>query len=170
MAWTSKRLPLPDKDALFARADLQFHELRHGGASYEGRVFLNRTDVTLRTPTRLQEGYGGSLYVFGHPHCWGDAGHCEVPPGPLHGFDHRDPHHLVPQLHVLDVTEAVRRLLEGRSRSVTVTVLPVTREKGRRRIDDSQLRFERLALVTYDHPSAAEPESLVALAARDTHA
>jgi len=152
MAYTSRRLPLPlhDNGVPFARVDLQFHELDHGGDSYEGRIFFNRPDADLRTAKELGEGYAGSLYVFGHPHCWGDPGHCSVPPGPLHGFDHRTPHQLVPQLHVVEVTDAVQRLVESRARTVTVTVLPVVRRGRRRRVDDSQLRFARLSLVSYD--------------------
>jgi hypothetical protein len=150
MAYTSQPLPLPLHGVPFARADLHFHDLSHGGPSYEGRIFFNRPDADLRTPKQLGDGYAGSIFVFGHPHCWGDPGHCSVPPGPLHGYDHRTPHQLVPQLHVVKVTEAVRRLVESDARTVTVTVLPVVRRGRRRRIDHEILGFSRLALVTYD--------------------
>jgi hypothetical protein len=154
MAYTSKRIPLPlfDNGVPFARADLQFHDLDHSGDSFEGRVFLNNPEATLKTPKEAGDGYAGSLYVFGHPHCWGDAGHCEVPPGPLHGFDDRRPHHLVPQLHVLEVTEVIRGLVEGRSKSFTVTVLAIVRGSGPSsyKVEDAQLRFGHLSLVTYD--------------------
>jgi hypothetical protein len=95
-------------------------------------------------------GYAGSLYVFGHAHCWGDPGHCDVPPGPLHGHDSRPPHQLARQLHVVEVTEAIRRLAEGRARTFTVTVLPIVREEGKPRVESALLDFERLTLVTYD--------------------
>jgi hypothetical protein len=152
MAYTSQPLPLPlhDNGVPFARADLRFDDLSHGGDSYEGRIFFNRPDADPRTPKRLGDGYAGSLYVFGHPHCWGDPGHCAVPPGPLHGFDDRTPHPLVPQLHVVEVTDAIRRLVESDARTVTVTVLPVIRRGRRRRVDHSLLSFGRLSLVTYD--------------------
>ena len=152
MSYTSKRLPLPlhDNGVPFARADLQFHALDHSVDSYEGRVFLNNPKATVDTPREEGDGYAGSLYVFGHPHCWGDAGHCTVPPGPLHGYDDRRPHHLTPQLHVLDVTHALRRLVEGRGRTVTVTVLPVVRKGRRYSLAEDRLRFGHLELVTYD--------------------
>jgi hypothetical protein len=152
MRYSSKRLPLPlhDNGVAFARADLRFVDIEHNGDSFEGRIFFNRPQANLGTPTRTADGYAGSLYVFGHPHCWGDPGHCSVPSGPLHGFDDRPPHHLVPQLHVVDVTEAIRALVDRKAKTVAVTVLPIVRSKARRRIDDRQLRFSRLELVTYD--------------------
>lgn len=149
-AYQSQRLALPAAaTAPFSRADLRFLDVDHGGDSFEGRIFFNQPDADLKTKTTLEAGYAGSLYVFGHPHCWGDAGHCAVPPGPLHGYDRRAPHHLVPQLHVVRVTKAVERLIEREAKTVTVTVLPVVRKGRRRRVDAELLRFARLELVTY---------------------
>ncbi len=142
-------LPRHEDGTPFVRVDLRFLEVAHD-ASFEGRIFFNQPDAGLRTPTRIERGYAGSLYVFGHPHCWGDAGHCSAPSGPLHGYDDRLPHHLVPQLHVVEVTDIVRRLLEARAKVATVTVLPLVRRKGRRRIVNELLRFSRLELVSYD--------------------
>jgi hypothetical protein len=152
MPYTSSTLPLPrhDNGVPFQRADLRFHDLHHDGDSYEGRIYLNQPDASLRTPKTLTAGYAGSLYIFGHPHCWGDAGHCEAPSGPLHGYDNRRPHHLVPQLHVVEITDAIRHLLETDAQAVTVTVLPVVRRGSRRSVQHDQLRFSRLELVTYD--------------------
>jgi hypothetical protein len=146
-----QQIPLPiESGGAFARADLRFLDLDHSSESYEGRIFFNRPDADLKTATRPEEGYAGSLYVFGHPHCWGDEGHCAVPPGPLHGYDHRVPHHLVPQVHVVQVTDAVRGLLEQKVTAATVSVLPIVRRGRRRRIAEDLLRFSRLELVTYD--------------------
>jgi hypothetical protein len=152
MSFVSKGLPLPlhDSGVPFQRADLLFHDVDHSGESYEARIYVNNRSATLRTGRERGDGYAGSFYIFGHPHCWGDAGHCDAPPGPLHGFDHRQPHHLVPQLHTVDVTEAIQQLTETRAQTVTVTVLPVIRRGKRSRVDDSLLRFTRLDLVTYD--------------------
>jgi hypothetical protein len=113
-------------------------------------VFFNNPKADPGTPKEAADGYAGSFYIFGHPHCWGDAGHCTVPPGPLHGYDDRRPHHLIPYTMNLDVTDAVRLLTEGRGQTFTVTVLPVVRKGRRYRVDDAQLRFEHLSLVTYD--------------------
>jgi hypothetical protein len=152
MPYTSLPLPLPpDANGVpFTRADLRFIDVAHGGESFEGRIFLNNPEASLRTPTTIEAGYAGSLYVFGHPHCWGDDGHCMVTPGPLHGFDDRYPHHLVPQLHEVDVTDAIRALIARGTTEITVTVLPVIRRAGRRRLDDTQLRFVQLELASYD--------------------
>jgi len=152
MPYTSKRiaLPLHDNGVPFARADLQFHQVAHGGVSFEGRVFLNNPKASLATPREPGDGYAGSIYIFGHPHCWGDPGHCAVPPGRLHGYDDRRSHHLLGQLHLLEVTDLMRTLVEGRSKTFTVTVLPVVRTGKKYKIDEQALRFEHLSLVTYD--------------------
>lgn len=146
----SQRIPLPTEHGTnFARADLRFLGVDHSGESFEGRIYLNRADAELKTPTVAEEGYAGSMYVLGHPHCWGDPGHCAVPPGPLHGHDHRTPHHLLPQLHVVRVTDAIKALIERDAKTVTVTVLPVVRKGARHRVRDELLSFKRLELVTY---------------------
>jgi hypothetical protein len=152
MPYTSEPIALPsDANGVpFKRVDLRFIDVDHGGDSFEGRIFFNQPDASLRTAKSGAAGYAGSLYVFGHPHCWGDAGHCDLPPGPLHGFDHRYPHHLVPQIHEVEVTEAVRALVAAGISEVTVTVVPVVRRGGRRRVDERQLRFSELRLVSYD--------------------
>jgi hypothetical protein len=154
MGYTSAALPLPRhaNGVPFTRADLRFHSVRHDVDSYEGYIYLNRRDASLQTPQTVAHGYAGSLYIFGHPNCWGDAGHCDVPPGPLHGYDNRRPHHLVPQLHIVEVTDAIRYLIDTLPdvETVTVTVLPVVRSGRRRRVRHELLRFARLELVTYD--------------------
>lgn len=152
MSYTSAELQLPqDENGIkFARADLRFLGVDHGGESYEGRIFLNNPGAALDTPADDQHGYAGSIYIFGHGHCWGDEGHCSVPPGPLHGFDDRDPHHLVPEIHEVDVTRAMRRLVDAETRTATVTVVPIVRRGGTPELDDQQLEFAELQLVTYD--------------------
>lgn len=145
-------LPLPrhDNGVPFKRVDLEFHDLDHRGPSYEGRIFLNAPDAGLDRALDLAAGYAGSLWVFGHEHCWGDEGHCVPPSGPLHGYDSRPPHHLLGQIHVVDVTPAIELLMAGSRRRFTVTVVPVVRDADGERVDDGVLSFARLTLVTYD--------------------
>lgn len=152
MPYTSTPLPLPvpANGVDFVRVDLRFVDVDQSGESFEGRVFLNQPDAGLGTPRDLEHGYVGSIYVFGHPHCWGDEGHCSLPPGPLHGFDSRRPHHLVPQIHELEITATAKALLSGDAGSVTATVVPIVRHQGGLRVDESQLRFASLQLVSYE--------------------
>lgn len=152
MPYASAVLQLPrDENGIdFARADLRFLGVDHSRESYEGRIFLNNPGANLGTPADDEHGYAGSIYIFGHGHCWGDVGHCSVPPGPLHGFDNRDPHHLVREIHEVDVTCAIRRLVAGGTLNATVTVVPIVRRGGAPEVDDEQLDFSELQLVTYD--------------------
>ena len=128
--YISEPLPVPRhaNGVPFARADLEFHGVRHRGPTFEGRVFVNVADAGMATPKESAAGYAGSIWIFGHDHCWGDAGHCVAPPGPLHGYDARPAHPLLPQTHVLRVTSAVRALVDAGEREFTVTVVPVVRD------------------------------------------
>lgn len=131
----------------FYRADLHFHRVEHRGDSYEGRVFFNQPEADPDTPAEAEQGYAGSFYVFGHGPCFGDEGHCEVPAGPIHPFDYRPPHQLNPQLMVVTVTDALRRLVEGGHSEFQVSVVPVV---GPGEPAEDALHFEELSLVTYD--------------------
>ena len=151
MPYTSAELALPISDGTdFYRVDLRFLDVDHSGESFEGRVFFNNPGAGIGTPLDASDGYAGSLYVFAHPHCWGDEGHCSVPPGPLHGFDDRAPHHLVPQIHELEVTDTVRALIAAGARTASATVLPIVRRDGEEQLDEAQLRFSELQLVSYE--------------------
>ena len=140
-------VPVWEDQPDFYRADLHFHRIEHRGDSYEGRIFFNATDAGPETPTTPEAGYAGSFYVFGHGPCFGDEGHCEVPQGPIHPFDYRPPHPLNPQLMVVTVTEALRRVIEGGHSEFQVTVVPVV---GPDEAAGDVLRFTQLSLVTYD--------------------
>ncbi len=142
--WTSQPLPVPrHPDAPYAHAELEFEDLRHDGPSYYVLVYLDRPDADESTGRDVPE-FAGGFSVFAHGRCWGDLGHCDIPQGPLHSFDHRSPHPLTPITVTVDVTAALRRV-EGDSVTVTALALPTP---GAER--DDLLRFARLTLVTYD--------------------
>jgi hypothetical protein len=140
-------VPVWEGQPRFERADLQFHRVEHRGDSYEGRVFFDAADASPSTPLETDAGYAGSFYVFGHGPCFGDEGHCEVPSGPIHPFDYRPPHALNPQLMVVTVTDALRRVIDAGKSETKVTVVPTNPRGGD--LGDI-LHFERLSLVTYD--------------------
>jgi hypothetical protein len=65
--FASVPIPLgPDGGADFARADITVEGLDHGDGSYEVRVFLNNPDADPATPLTAEEGYAGSVYVYGY--------------------------------------------------------------------------------------------------------
>jgi tyrosinase len=142
-------IPAREEEADFARADLEFYGVDHSGSSFEARVFLNNPEANETTPREKEVGYAGSFYIFGHGGCFGDAGHCDVPEGPSDPFDRRSPHPLTPQKRTVVVTEALKRLRETADGDLTVTVVPVASDSPVNAEDDL-LRFEQLALITYD--------------------
>lgn len=130
----------------FTRADIEFHGLGHGGASYQGRVFLNLPDADESTSHEVRE-YAGAFHIFGHGGCLGDAGHCDV--RPRRAFDPRPAHPLTPAKKVVIATDAVRfALAEGAP--LTVTIVPVlmstTPLVG---VPDELVSLDRVQIVTY---------------------
>ena len=86
--------PLRFTGGRFTRADLVFTGVDHSGGSYEVLVFLNNTAATDTTPHNIEQGYGGRFVIFGHGGCYGDVGHCDVPPA-RPPDDLRSPHPFV---------------------------------------------------------------------------
>jgi hypothetical protein len=116
-------LPLEDD---VSRVDIEFEQVDHSGASYEGRVFLNNPEADENTDPSPENGYAGSFLIFGHGGCFGDEGHCEVgpEPRPVDPYDPRRSHPLLPVEMSVVATEAVRRAA-SEGGDITVSVVPV---------------------------------------------
>jgi tyrosinase len=137
-----------------SRADLELHDVEHDGASYTGRVFLawsadgDRPDAD--TPRDAEHGYAGAFHIFGHGGCYGDEGHCDVVARRAH--DPRPAHSLTPALKTVVVTDALRRLLDGRNASrqeITVTIVPVVTSLNPKCGPEDVARFSSVRLLTY---------------------
>jgi tyrosinase len=120
--YTSETLNVGALDLAATRADIEFHHVDHGGASYEGRVYLNNPDADENTPQTAEAGYAGSYHIFGHGGCLGDAGHCDVEP--RRWYDPRPAHQLTPAKKVVIATDAVKYAIKKGDRA-TVTVVPI---------------------------------------------
>jgi hypothetical protein len=142
--WTSDPLPISPHEVPFADADLEFEGLRHDGPSFSVYLYFNNPEVDGEAG-EAGEGFIGRFQVFAHGDCWGDAGHCKVPEGPIHAFDTRPPHPLTPINITIDCAEALRAL--GDSEEATVTALAYSLDPEKK---EEPLKFERLTLVTYD--------------------
>jgi tyrosinase len=145
-------LAFPGEDGVipFTRADLVFTGLRHGGSSYEVRLFLNNLGATADTPRTPEERYAGRFNIFGHGGCYGDEGHCEVPES-VEPEDLRPPHPLTPINTFVTITPALRAVLDGGGALATVTLVPIamTPRKADRKPAPELLKFEDVTLQTY---------------------
>jgi hypothetical protein len=133
-----------DVGAAYRRADLVFDGVDHSGRSYSLRVFFNNPAATVNTGLSAEDGYAGSVYVFGHGGCFGDQGHCDVPME-RQPFDLRPPHQLTPAKMWLEVTDAIGRVAQVEE-SLVITVVPVVAGEA---AADAPLPFQRVSLVTY---------------------
>ena len=142
--FVSKTIGLTSADigARYNRADLIFDGVDHSGASFALRVFFNNPAATAETGRSAENGYVGSVYVFGHGGCFGDEGHCDVPTE-RRPFDVRPPHQLTPARMWIQVTDALRQLAQHEDR-LTITVVHMATAQA-----DGPMPFEKVSLVTY---------------------
>jgi hypothetical protein len=136
------------------RADLEFDGIDHSSASYEGRVFINNPRATYVTGKKAENGYVGSLYVFGHGGCFGDIGHCDVH-GERRPYDFRSAHQLTPIKKRLIITESLFRRIKNKDELI-VTIVPVL-PKGMMMTNikhpEDVIKLNSISLITYDSPS-----------------
>ena len=105
------RLVYGQLETPLARADLQLMGLRHGGASYEGRIFNNNISADQSTEPTLDNGYAGHFFVFGHGGCFGDPGPCDIVE--RRPFDPRPPHPLTPMTKTVPITGALKHIFNS---------------------------------------------------------
>jgi tyrosinase len=141
--WESAELEIPAGEGEFSSASLSFEDIRSDGPSFTVYVYFDNPQVD-EGAGESGEGFVGRIRVFGHGECWGDAGHCDLPQGPVHSFDVRRPHPLTPIDLSLDCTEALRRIEKD---TVRVTTLAVSADPE---AEGDFFRFAGLSLVTYD--------------------
>jgi hypothetical protein len=144
--FVSKPIGLTSADigATYNRADLIFDGVDHSGASFALRVFFNNPAATAETGRSAENGYVGSVYVFGHGGCFGDEGHCDVPTE-RRPFDVRPPHQLTPARMWIQVTDALRQLGQHEE-GLTITVVHMAAGHAD---EDSPVPFQKISLVTY---------------------
>jgi hypothetical protein len=146
--YVSPKIRLDQIKPDFKRADIQFHDIDHSGASFEARVFLNNPKANEKTAKTPARGYAGSFHIFGHGGCWGDPGHCEV--REQRAYDPRPGHPMTPGRKTLIATEAIRRVLKkGEKGEVTITVVPVVTAATEKCDTEHVLHFKRLSIVSY---------------------
>lgn len=133
--------------AAIPQVELRFHKVKHPKSSFEIRVFLNQPDANAATPIENNPHYAGSMFVFGHGECGGDAGHCEPPAAPRGAFDLRPPHHLTPMELSLDASEAVAALAKTGAAQSGITVTLVAVDHKGRQIDKPGIDFESISLA-----------------------
>lgn len=135
----------------FYRADIEIHNVDCSVPSYEGRIFLNNPNANQKTEPILKNGYVGSYNIFGHAGCYGDIGHCDLPPGDRM-YDFRPSHHLKPIYKRVVITDALKKLGKNTDK-FTITIVPVipgltADNSGSYRED--MVKFEKIGIITYD--------------------
>ncbi|MGH3824076.1 MAG: hypothetical protein ACRDRA_14790 [Pseudonocardiaceae bacterium] len=145
--YTSSEMDLGLLDSDFSRADIEFHEVDHSGASFEARIFLNNPEADDQTELTPETGYAGSFHIFGHGGCFGDdEEHCVATP--RSPYDPRPAHPLSRARKVVIATEAIRRAREYGT-TVTITVVPIITSMTDKSSRHNVLQFEKIVIVSY---------------------
>jgi len=143
-----RTLPVDQLPAQFSRADIEFIGIDHSGASYEARVYINNPNADANTPPTEANGYAGSYYIFGHGGCFGDVGHCDIPPK-QDSFDIRPSHPLEPIRKVVIATDAIKNAAAQGSQ-INVTVVPVILSWTDKTVLTDVMKFDHINVITYD--------------------
>jgi tyrosinase len=130
----------------FKRADIEFGDVDHSGASYEGRVFLNNPKANEATPLTEASGYAGTFHIFGHGGCFGDEGHCHM--RQPRAYDPRPGNPLTPARKVVIATEAIRRARKA-GPQLTVTVVPVITGATKKCDLEDVIKLKRILIPVY---------------------
>jgi hypothetical protein len=123
------------------RADIVVCGLEHGGPSFEVRTFLNNPTADARTDPTTDNGYAGSIYVYGYGQ-------------PLErargGIAESDAQPRMPKTRSIIATEAVRAAAAA-GPQVSVTLVPVASD-----IPEPDVDLDRVgvSVVLVDEPPA----------------
>ncbi|WP_156441084.1 tyrosinase family protein [Burkholderia sp. ABCPW 14] len=146
--FTSAPIKIGTQARHFKHAEIRLHWVPQLPRSCFVRAFLNLPGADASTPIRDNEHYAGYLAIFGHGECYGGPGHCDLPPARTRAFDQRTRNHNTPRNHRLDVTAAVRKMLErAPDQELRITLLVIGADY---REDKELLRLEGVSLNLLD--------------------
>ena len=139
-------LPLDVPTGPFRRATIEFVKVTPPVSSFIVHMYLDHPDATLETAKTIDEGYAGAVPLFGHGHCLGGPGHCDLPhrrPG-----DVRLPHHLEPFDTTVDVSFVLAAVLGRDTTPESIDVSLLAEQQSGETGDIHEFAFESISLVT----------------------
>ncbi|HLK37624.1 MAG TPA: tyrosinase family protein [Polyangiaceae bacterium] len=145
------RVDLPGAGDKAIAGSLVFQGMAKTKESYEVRVFLNEDGPTTETSMAGNPHYAGTVWLFGHGECIGDLGHCDKPLE-RRDFDQRPPHHLSPHDLRMDVSAALKSVVDP---AAPLRVTMVVLDSAGRAAAAPDFGFEGLALELDDSAPSA---------------
>lgn len=142
--WVSQPLAVTVPRDRLSRLDLAFEGLRRDLGSLTVFVFLNDADVPADAG-RAHPSFAAAFSLFAANGCWGGEGHCDFARDAVSVFDRRPQHHLRPITVNLDVTDAVRRLDDPSSLTVTLHAARLAEPQA----DSGVITFDALTVLAY---------------------
>jgi hypothetical protein len=135
----------PDK---INSVELEFKDLDISKESCEARIFLNNTSANHNTKKTVDNGYVGSLHVFGHGStCYGGPGHCKVQER-TSMYDLRQDHHLKPYDEFLDITDGFKKIFK-KGEPIRITIVPILMSRDEMTDMENVLKFKEPYIHVY---------------------
>ena len=146
----AKEIRLGLVEAGFARAQLEFLQLRPPKDSYEIRAYLENPHCDEKTGYE-DESFGGRLFLFGHGVCHGAPGHCNPDLARRDEYDKRPKHPLRHQhtKYVIDCTRGLRRYIGRKHTIPELNVYLLVLDENGQVVSPETVKYAGCALRTY---------------------
>ncbi len=116
----------------FDAAIIEFHNVGHPlDGTREMRVFINQPDADAGTPTEGNDHYAGSRILLGKSMCYGEDGHCALPPA-REKFDRRARPQMKPIKIYMNVTKTMKipAVVAAETNRTLVTIVVVDQDEN----------------------------------------
>ena len=131
----------------FKQAYLEIYGLNHLRPSYTAWVFFGKNLPLPKEITPQEDGFAGTMAVFGHSECWGDTGHCHGKDA-IRRFDTRPSHPLTRAFKRVPVTQALKNQIRKGKKSLDISIYVYSRMDWPNQDGRSLLCCKGLQLVT----------------------
>ncbi|MBS8226211.1 tyrosinase family protein [Vannielia litorea] len=145
-----KEIRLGLVEAGFARAQIEFLQLRPPKDSYEIRAYIENPHCTEETGYE-DDSFAGRLFLFGHGQCHGAPGHCNPALAARDAYDRRAKHPLRYRhtRYTIDCTRGLRRYI-GRKHTVPeLNLYLLVLDESGQVMPPETVRYAGCALRTY---------------------
>lgn len=128
--------------------EIEFRKLDIRKDSCEARIFLNNPSADHDTKKTDENGYVGSLFVFGHGAiCYGGPGHCNVEERDS-VFDMRPDHYLKPYDEFVNITEGFKKIFK-KDEPIRITIVPILMSCDEMTDKKNVIKFEKPYIHVY---------------------
>lgn len=134
----------------FETAMIEFHNVGHPtDGTREIRVFINQPEADDETPTEGNPHFAGSRVLLGKTMCFGEDGHCALPP-PREKFDRRPRPPMTPDKIYMNVTQTMKDPTVVAAESERTSIQLVVVDQDRAPLPLNSIKMDGLSFIARD--------------------